>query len=156
LSVLGIKAQASRLCHQDLTETSKPCYKIANMNAYDTVKNYFEALTSGDASRLIEMMSSADYYVKIGTDSGEFVEGGKNAINYYKHHVASTEDFTIEFEHLDVQERDNVAWFYTRQIWRLKWKGVYEELAMRMTGVLEKEDGMWKFVQIHASIGVSS
>ena len=47
-----------------------------------------------------------------------------------------------------------MAWFYTRQIWRLKWLGNPEELAVRLTGVLEKEDGTWKFVQIHASVGV--
>ena len=126
------------------------------MDAYNTVKNYFDALVEGDAPRLIEMMASADYYVKIGTDVGEFVEGGETAIDYYQHHAASTEDFTIMCEHLDVQERGDVAWFYTRQIWRLKWKGAFEQLAMRMTGVLEKEDGRWKFVQIHASIGASS
>ena len=124
------------------------------MDAYHTVKNYFDALVARDAPRLIGMMSSVDYYVKIGTDAGEYVESGTNAIDYYRQHVASTEDFTIQFEHLDVQERGDVAWFYTRQIWRLKWQDVFETLAMRMTGVLEKESGAWKFVQIHASLGV--
>jgi ketosteroid isomerase-like protein len=52
------------------------------MDAYNTVKNYFDALVEGDAPRLIEMMASADYYVKIGTDVGEFVEGGETAIDY--------------------------------------------------------------------------
>jgi ketosteroid isomerase-like protein len=126
------------------------------MNPYETVKTYFDALVSGDAQRLISLMSSADYYLKIGTDAGEVVKGGENAADYYRNHVASTADFTIEFECLDVQERADVAWFYTRQIWRLKWQGVSEELTMRMTGVLEKEDGAWKFVQIHASLGVLS
>ena len=124
------------------------------MTAHHVVQSYFDALVAGDAPRLIEMMSAADYYVKIGTEPGEFVEGGENAIAYYQQHAASTTDFTIQFEHLDVQERGDVAWFYTRQIWRLRWKGVYEELAMRMTGVLERERGEWKFVQIHASLGV--
>ena len=122
--------------------------------AYHAVTQYFDALISGDAECLIAMMSSADCFVKIGTDAGEFVEGGKNAIDYYRRHVASTEDFTIEFECLDVQEREHVAWFYTRQLWCLKWSGVREELVIRMTGVLEKEDGVWRFVQIHASVGM--
>ena len=123
------------------------------MDAHDTVKSYFNALAAGDAPRLIEMMSSASYYVKIGTEAGEFVEGGENAADYYKHLVACAADFTIALEHLDVQERGNVAWFYTRQVWRLTWQGVFEELSMRMTGVLEKEQGSWSFVQIHASVG---
>ena len=97
----------------------------------------------------------ADHFVKIGTEPGECVEGGGRAAQYYHHHVASTRDFTIDTEHLDVQERDSVAWFYTRQQWRLKWQGQYEELALRLTGVLEREAGAWKFAQIHASIGVA-
>ena len=124
------------------------------MNAQETVHAYFNALTSGDAKKLIDLMSRASYYVKIGTDKNEFIEGGLNAADYYRHHTESTANFTINFNHLDVQERDTVAWFYTRQIWDLKWQGKHERLAMRMTGVLERKEKTWKFVQIHASLGV--
>ena len=125
-------------------------------NAYDTVKAYFDALIVGDAETLIAMMLPASHYVKIGTDADEVVEGSTEIATYYRNHVASTEDFSIEFINLDVQERDDVAWFYTHQIWRLKWQGAPEEFVMRMTGVLEKTDESWKFTQIHASIGVST
>ena len=124
------------------------------MNARQTVEAYFAALTTGDANRLLALISPAEHFVKIGTEPGECVEGGGGAAQYYHHHVASTRDFTIDTEHLDVQERDSVAWFYTRQQWRLKWQGQYEELSLRLTGVLEREAGAWKFAQIHASIGV--
>ncbi len=125
------------------------------MNARQTVEAYFAALTTGDADRLIEFISPADHFVKIGTEPGEYIEGGGRAAQYYHHHVASTRDFSIHTEHLDVQERDSVAWFYTRQQWRLKWQGKDEELSLRLTGVLEREAGAWKFAQIHASIGVA-
>ena len=125
-------------------------------NAHNTVKAYFDALIAGDAETLVEMMLPAAYYVKIGTDVNEVVAGSAGIAAYYRNHVASTEDFSIKFINLDVQERDAVAWFYTRQVWRLKWQGTREEFMMRMTGVLEKTDGSWKFAQIHASIGVKS
>jgi len=125
------------------------------MNATKTVRAYFDALTSGEAQKLIDLMSLAPHYVKIGTDENEHIEGGHNAANYYRHHTNSTDDFTIAFNHLDVQERETIAWFYTRQTWDLKWQGKQEQLAMRMTGVLEREKQTWKFVQIHASLGVS-
>ena len=125
------------------------------MNARQTVEAYFAALTTDDADRLLDLISPADHFVKIGTEPGEYVEGSGGAAQYYHHHVASTRDFTIDIEHLDVQERGPVAWFYTRQQWRLKWQGRYEELALRLTGVLEREADEWKFVQIHASIGVA-
>lgn len=123
-------------------------------NAHDTVQAYFDALVSGDAETIIAMMLPASHYVKIGTDADEVVEGSSEIARYYRNHVASTEDFSIEFINLDVQERDKVAWFYTRQVWRLKWQGTREEFVMRMTGVLEKVDELWKFAQIHASMGV--
>ncbi|MYC76833.1 nuclear transport factor 2 family protein [Candidatus Poribacteria bacterium] len=122
-------------------------------NAHDTVKAYFDALVVGDAETLIAMMLPVSHYLKIGTDADEVVAGSAGIAAYYRNHVASTEDFSIEFINLDVQERDDVAWFYTRQIWRLKWQGTPEEFVMRMTGVLEKVDKSWKFAQIHASIG---
>jgi hypothetical protein len=125
-------------------------------NAHDTVKVYFDALVIGDAETLIAMMLPATYYVKIGTDADEVVEGSAEIAAYYRNHVASTEDFSIEFINLNVQERDDVAWFYTRQLWRLKWQGTPEEFVMRMTGVLEKTDELWEFAQIHASVGVKS
>ncbi len=123
-------------------------------NAHDTVRAYFDALVIGDAETLIAMMRPASHYVKIGTDSDEVVEGGAEIAAYYRNHVASTEDFSIKFINLDVHERENVGWFYTRQVWRLKWQGTLEEFVMRMTGVLEKVDEVWMFAQIHASIGV--
>jgi ketosteroid isomerase-like protein len=124
------------------------------MTIRETIEAYFNALTIGDANQLIDLVSEADHFVKIGTDEGEFLEGGSGIANYYRHHATSTEDFTIKFEHIDVQERGPIGWFYTRHTWCLKWKGKPETLAMRITGVLEREDEGWRFVQIHASVGV--
>ena len=126
------------------------------IGAHRTVTEYFDALVLGDVERLAGMMSNTESYVKIGTDVNEVIEGGENALEYYRHHAECAEDFSIRFENLDVQERGSVAWFYTHQRWCLKWSGVREELTMRMTGVLEKEDGHWRFVQIHASVGVTA
>ena len=125
-------------------------------NAHETVNAYFDALVARDAETLIAMMLPAAHYIKIGTDAKEVIEGSEDITTYYQNHVASTEDFSIRIINLDVQERDDVAWFYTQQVWNLKWQGVQEEFVMRMTGVLEKVDDMWKFAQIHASIGVST
>ena len=75
-------------------------------NAHDTVTSYFNALVARDAETLIEMMLPATHYVKIGTDADEVVEGSAEIAAYYRNHVASTEDFSINFIKLDVQERD--------------------------------------------------
>lgn len=128
---------------------------MQHATAHDTVTAYFDALVARDAETLIALMHPVSHYVKIGTDADEMLIGGSEIATYYENHVASTEDFSITFLSLDTQERDEVAWFYTRQIWRLRWQGnPREEFVMRMTGVLERVDEAWKFVQIHASTGV--
>jgi hypothetical protein len=125
------------------------------VSARATIEAYFNALTCGDAERLITSISDTDHFVKIGTDENEVVLGGNKAPEYYRNHVASTEDFTIQIKRLHVEERETIAWFFTEQTWILKWQAASEVLAMRLTGVLELENRDWKFVQIHASIGVS-
>ena len=151
---LGIERFSYRHPPCSLTPSRKTMTSRKPIDACRTVTEYFDALVVGDIDRLARMMSTVESYVKIGTDADEVIEGGENALDYYRHHVASAEDFSITQKKLDVQERDCVAWFYTRQHWCLKWCGIHEELSMRMTGVLEKENGRWKFVQIHASVGL--
>ena len=79
-------------------------------NAHNTVKAYFDALVARDAETLVAMMLPLLTNVKIGTDADEVVEGSVEIAAYYQNHVASTEDFSIRFINLDVQERGDVAW----------------------------------------------
>jgi ketosteroid isomerase-like protein len=119
----------------------------------ETIDAYFDALTADDAAKLLSLISEDDHFIKIGTDAGEIVRGGQNARDYYQHHIESTADFSIDTRRLDIQERDTVAWFCAEQTWHLKWQGKPETLDMRITGVLEFEATVWRFEQIHASIG---
>lgn len=119
-----------------------------------TVDEYFAALTVADADRLLKTVSTADHFTKIGTDRGEIVRGGGQAPAYYRDHASSTSDFSIDTRRLEIQQRETVAWFFTEQTWRLRWRGQRETLDMRITGTLELEPEGWKFVQLHASIGV--
>ena len=123
------------------------------MSVSDTIKTYFDALTAGDAARLLTTIVDGDHFLKIGTDTGAVVSGSTSAPEYYQDHVSSTEDFSIDTHRLDIEERGETAWFFTDQTWHVTWKGTPEVLAMRITGVLERQKGAWKFAQIHASIG---
>ena len=124
------------------------------MTVRQTLDTYFATLTAGDAAKLLALISKDDHFIKIGTDAGEIVRGGQDARDYYQHHVESTEAFSIDTRRIDIQERETVAWFFAEQTWNLRWRGRPETLEMRITGVLEKQEMDWRFVQIHASLGV--
>ena len=124
------------------------------MRVSDASTTYFDALTAGDAARLLTTIVEGDHFLKIGTDAGEVVSGSTSAPEYYQDHVSSTENFSIDTHRLDIEERSETAWFFTDQTWHVTWKGTPEVLAMRITGVLERQESTWKFAQIHASLGV--
>ena len=54
---------------------------------------------------------------------------------------------------LEVLEEGDVGWFADRPRWVMP-DGT--EIPLRFTGVFHREDGSWKLVQGHASIGVSN
>ena len=124
------------------------------MTVRETIDTYFESLTAGDAAKLIGLISTDDSFVKIGTEAGEVIRGGRNAPDYYRHIMDSAEDFSIDTLHLDIEEREKIAWFLCEQTWHLVWQGKPETLDVRITGVLEMQNTVWQFVQIHASQGV--
>ena len=88
------RKKRNRGCFNNLIKGLK---KIV-MDACQTVKAYFDALITGDTDRLIEMMSLADHYVKIGTEPDEHIEGGENARDYFQNIVANAADIAIEYE----------------------------------------------------------
>lgn len=54
---------------------------------------------------------------------------------------------------IDAYSEGDIGWFADRSLFNLA-DGT--DIPFRHTGVLHKEDGEWKFIQLHASIGVSN
>ena len=77
----------SQACEQMSVALWNALTESTMQNAHDTVKAYFDALVAKDAETLIGMMLPAAYYVKIGTDADEVVEGSTEIAAYYQNHV---------------------------------------------------------------------
>lgn len=123
------------------------------MTAAETVDTYFDALVAEDGERLTSLMAAVPHFVKIGTDDGEWIEGSERLAEYFHGVARATSDLRIETRRIGIEERADIAWFHAFQTWRITWDGRPEELNMRLTGVLERIEQEWRFVQIHASVG---
>jgi ketosteroid isomerase-like protein len=108
-----------------------------------------EAQNAGDAVRLRSMLSERPDAVHIGTDAEEWwtskqvldataAAGGGDGIR------AVADD-------IDIHVQGDIAWVEGRGRFTHAGGG---ERPVRMTGVFVREDGQWKVVQSHASIGV--
>src|SRR6516165_3237077 len=117
---------------------------MAGTGAEDEVRKVIdetlEAQNAGDAARLRAMLSGRPDAVHIGTDPEEW-ETSNQVVDAVQ---AIADDMGVHIQ-------GDVAWAEGRGRFTRAGGG---ERPVRMTCVLIRENGLWKVVQSHASIGV--
>ena len=114
----------------------------------DLVLKWYERFSSGDIVSIAEsLFSRQDGVLSIGTDPNEWWEGYKDIIESRK----QTGAFQVKAGDLKAYCEGTVGWVADR----MTFKGSDgTEFAFRHTAVLHKENGQWKVVQQHVSVGV--
>lgn len=114
-------------------------------------RNAISAMDRGDIDTVIGMISRDEAATSIGTDPGEYTRDQAASLEMMR---ASSPDAPggVHVSLTDVRgyEHGDVGW--------LDGKGTFsrggESVDIRFTNVLCREDGRWKIVQAHASVGV--
>ena len=126
---------------------------MAGIGAQDEVRKVFdemlEAQNAGDAGRLRSMLSERPDAVHIGTDAEEW-ETSKQLVDAVAA-AGGGDDIQAVADDFDIHVQGDVAWAEGRGRFTRAGGG---ERPVRMTVVLIRENGQWKVVQSHASIGV--
>ena len=108
-----------------------------------------EAQNAGDAVRLRSMLSERPDAVHIGTDAEEWWTS-KQVLDATAA-AGGGDDIRAVADDIDIHVQGDIAWVEGRGRFTHAGGG---ERPVRMTGVFVREDGQWKVVQSHASIGV--
>lgn len=116
----------------------------------DIVLGMFEAASRQDPSSVDRHTSSHEGVLMIGTDPNEWTEGGRRVAEETRQEM---QDSTIEFSAGEVQAfvEGTVGWVSSRPVWTLD-DGT--QIPARLTAVFHQEEGEWKMVQGHVSVGV--
>jgi uncharacterized protein (TIGR02246 family) len=126
---------------------------MAGTGAQDEVRKVIEetieAQNAGDAARLRSMLSERPDGVHIGTD-GEEWETSKQIVDAVAA-AGGADDIQAVADDLGIHIQGDVAWAEGHGRFTRAGGG---ERPVRMTCVLIRENGQWKVVQSHASIGV--
>lgn len=126
---------------------------MAGTGAQDEVRKVIEetleALNAGDAPRLRSMLSERPDGVHIGTD-GEEWDTSKQVVDAVAA-AGGADDIQVVADDIDIHIQGDVAWAEGHGRFTRAGGG---ERPARMTWVLIRENGQWKVVQSHASIGV--
>jgi ketosteroid isomerase-like protein len=126
---------------------------MAGSGAQDEIRAVFdqlvEAQNAGDAQRTRALMSQRPGAVHIGTDAEEWWTATQLADEVAA--ASGSDDVQVVADDLDVHVQGDVAWAEGRGRFTRAGGG---ERPVRLTGVFLREDGQWKLVQSHSSIGV--
>ena len=115
---------------------------------------WFEAASSGDASLVDAHVSPGDGTRLIGSDPGEVFRGGSAVAQFLRSEVESAGG-KATFSPADIEafSEGTVGWATTNVTITMP-DGKY--VSPRWSAVFHMEDGLWKFVQTHASIGIAN
>ena len=124
-----------------------------SVELHDLVLRFYEAFSSGDISLIENLFSQKDEVLLIGSDPNEWWAGYKTIISVLKSQME--EMGGAKFVDVDTKaySEGTVGWSNSQAIMKMP-DGL--EIPFRMTGVFHQEDGSWKILQWHASIGVSN
>ena len=118
----------------------------------DVVRAWFEAATRGDASLVDRLVSSEEGTRLIGSDPGERFSGGTAVAEFLRGEVEGAGG-QAKFAPTETEafSEGTVGWATTSLTITMQ-DG--KHVCPRWSAVFHQENGDWRFVQTHASIGV--
>jgi ketosteroid isomerase-like protein len=115
------------------------------------VRDMLDAVASSDLEAIGRQTSREAGVVGIGSDASEWAEGYDDIMRIWSESTPDADlGVKIGLDELKGYREGSVGWAAARGYFELEGKRV----PVRMTVVLHEEDGEWKGVQSHASIGV--
>ena len=119
----------------------------------DYVRRFYESMASADAASAIDTMVAHDESaLMIGTDPNEWWRGYNTITRIWREQLRATGGFKITPGDLVAFAEGDFGWFADNATWEVEG----EQVPVRTTGVVRRENGDWKLVQGHASIGVAN
>ena len=117
----------------------------------DVVMRYYDALSRGDADLVERLTTRQAGLVFIGTGPNEWVED----VAGIRRLVQAQAEAGVTLVPCEARafEEGSVGWVADRGSFKLPDGGA---TPFRLTAVFHQEDGEWKLVQAHASIGVGN
>ena len=120
----------------------------------DLTKRLYEAEATGDISFIERHFSRQDEAVYIGSDPNEWWEGFEAFVEAMGAQSEAMGEMQIVAGQLQAYREGNVGWSIDRDaLFRLP-DGT--EIPFRNTCLFHQEDGEWKLIHGHTSIGVSN
>lgn len=115
------------------------------------LRDTLDAMVRSDLDEIGRHTSREECVISIGSDAGEWAEGYDEIMRLFRQSGPEGElGVRAGLEDIEAFCEGSVGWAAGRAYFELQGTRV----PVRLTAVLHQEDGAWKAVQSHASIGV--
>ncbi len=115
------------------------------------VRDIVGSVERGDPQRMERCLSDDADALAIGTDASEWAQGREAIMAFFRDSGPDgTLQLTIPVHDVAAYEEGDVGWAVARIAFEVDGR----EVPVRMTTVMHREDGEWRLLQMHASIGV--
>jgi len=136
------------------------CNQKVNLEAEKAeVKNVVDQITgvlkTEDMQTLSQITAHDDDIIIFGTDAEERMVGWKELreLMEKQFEASETREIIVKDQVIKLHDSGKVAWFSERINWELEAEGdTLKFEGVRITGVLEKRDEGWVYVQLHYSM----
>ena len=132
--------------------------KTALVEVQAVVDRYMEAFERGDSALFASLMADDEMMITFGTDAAERWVGKRNLLASFEKQISAfdVERIDISDQVIRLSHSETTAWFSEIADWHVQVGGKIDTIqGIRITGVLEKQEGEWKIVQFHTSAPVA-
>ncbi len=123
----------------------------ASVEVENVVRALFDAVSKGDIGEIENLFSQKDGVIAIGSDPAEMWAGYNAIVRAFTEQLQSSGARQIQTGEISAWVEGTVGWASELRTIRRS-KG--QAMSIRHTFVLHTENGRWKIVQMHVSIGV--
>jgi hypothetical protein len=117
------------------------------------MRRVFDAIGSGDFEALDGLLSRQEGVLWLGTDPAELWVGYDTISRVVQEQLKEMQGIGIELSDVRAYADGGLGWGFARARYQMP-GGARSEV--RFTSVFRREDGAWRLVQGHSSIGVSN
>jgi hypothetical protein len=119
----------------------------------DALVTFIQALSKGDTASIERLLSKQRGLLVVGTDPREWWSSGHaDVVRVFKAQLSEMGAFTFKATDPRGYAEGSVGWAADR----FNVKVGDNEIPLRLSAVFHQEDGDWKVVQWHASVGVAN
>lgn len=119
----------------------------------ELMMRWYASFSSGDIDVIEEIFSHDPAFLTIGTDPDEWLMGFDAIAPIYRAQIGAVGGVQIEAGDMLAYSSGDVGWVADRPLIKLP-DGT--AIPMRSTLVFQRENGAWKLIQQHNSVGVSN